>query len=93
MSLTVSIAQINPIVGSFKQNIQLISNVILQAQKDNSDVILFPELALTGYPPEDLLFRPAFLNKVEDSLHAISQLATDITVIIGAPVVRKKQAL
>jgi len=91
MSLTVSIAQTNPIVGSFKQNKQLISDAILQAQKDKSDVILFPELALTGYPPEDLLFRPAFLKKVEDSLHDISQLATDITVIIGAPVVRKNK--
>ena len=91
MSLTVSIAQINPIVGSFKQNIQLFGDAILQAQKDKSDVILFPELALTGYPPEDLLFRPAFLKKVEELLQAISRLAADITVIIGAPVVRKNK--
>lgn len=91
MSLTVSIAQINPIVGSFKQNKQLISDAISQAQKNKSDVILFPELALTGYPPEDLLFRPAFLKKIEESLKAISQLAPDITVIIGAPVVRKNK--
>jgi NAD+ synthetase len=89
MSLTVSIAQINPVVGSFKQNTQLISDAIMQAQKDKADVIVFPELALTGYPPEDLLFRPAFLQKVEELLRAISQLAKKITIIIGAPVVRK----
>ena len=86
MSLIVSIAQINPIVGSFKHNIQLISDAILEAKADNADAILFPELVLTGYPPEDLLFRPSFLHKVEQSLQTISDLATDITVIIGAPV-------
>ena len=40
----------------------------LQAQKDNADVIVFPELVITGYPPEDLLFRPAFLKKVDETL-------------------------
>jgi NAD+ synthase (glutamine-hydrolysing) len=89
MSLTVSIAQINPTVGSFKRNFQLIADAIQQAKKDKADVVLFPELALTGYPPEDLLFRPAFLEKVNKSLQNISLLATGITVIIGAPVVRK----
>ena len=73
MSLTVSIAQINPTVGSFKQNIKLISDAVLQAKESKADVVLFPELALTGYPPEDLLFRPAFLQRVEeDTPHAFS---------------------
>ncbi len=60
MSLTVSIAQINPIVGSFKHNTQLILEAIAQAKKEYADAILFPELVVTGYPPEDLLYRPAF---------------------------------
>ena len=93
MSLSISIAQINPIVGGFKHNLQLILDAIQQAQKDQADAILFPELALTGYPPEDLLFRPAFLKKVEDTLQEIALATTGITVIIGAPIQQKKQAL
>ena len=88
MSVTVSIAQINPIVGSFKQNLQMITEAISQAKNNNADVIIFPELALTGYPPEDLLFRPTFIKKVEETLQQIAQVSTGITSIIGAPVIR-----
>lgn len=91
MSVTVSIAQINPIVGSFKQNLQIISTAIVQAKNDNADVIIFPELALTGYPPEDLLFRPTFIKKVEESLQQIAKLSDGITTIIGAPVIRDEK--
>jgi len=89
MSLTVSIAQINPTVGGFKQNTQLIISAIKKAREEKADAILFPELVLTGYPPEDLLFRPAFLRKVEDELEVIAQTAKNITVIIGAPMMCK----
>lgn len=85
MSLTVSIAQINPIVGSFKHNTQLILDAITKAKQDKADAILFPELAITGYPPEDLLFRPAFIKKVDEVLNVIAKASQDITVIIGAP--------
>ena len=85
MSLTVTIAQINPIVGSFKHNTQLILDAIAQAQKNNADVIVFPELVITGYPPEDLLFRPAFLKRVDEALEEIAKATKNITAIIGAP--------
>jgi NAD+ synthase (glutamine-hydrolysing) len=86
MSLTVSIAQINPIVGSFKHNTQLTLDAVAQAKQENADAIVFPELVITGYPPEDLLFRPAFLKKVEDTLEQIAKATNNITVIIGAPI-------
>ena len=89
MSVTVSIAQINPIVGSFKQNLQIITDAIHTAKNEHADVIVFPELALTGYPPEDLLFRPTFIQKVEESLLQIAKLSIGITTIIGAPVIKK----
>jgi len=88
MSITVSIVQMNSIVGSFKQNLQMIADAIQSAKNDNADVIIFPELALTGYPPEDLLFRPTFIKKVEESLQQIAKLSKNITTIIGAPVFR-----
>ncbi len=93
MSLTISIAQINPIVGSFKQNTQLILDAITQAQQENADAVLFPELAVTGYPPEDLLFRPAFIQKVEDTLLLIAKAAKNITVVMGAPIMRDGKLL
>ncbi len=87
-NLKISIAQINPIVGSFTQNSRLVLDSIADAKSQQADVVLFPELALTGYPPEDLLFRPAFLKKVEKVLHEIASQAKDITVVLGAPVER-----
>ncbi len=91
MSLTLSIAQINPTVGSFKQNTQLIIDAIQQAKAERADVILFPELVLTGYPPEDLLFRPAFLQQVESALDTIAESTQGITAIIGAPLIKGEQ--
>ncbi len=84
--MRISIAQINPTVGSFTQNTQLILDAVAQAKAEQADVVLFPELALTGYPPEDLLFRPAFLEKVGIALKTIADAAKDIIVIMGAPV-------
>ncbi len=89
MSLAVSIAQINPIIGSFKQNKLLILDAIKQAKSEQVDVIIFPELALTAYPPEDLLLRPAYLEKVENELQQIAKQVSGITAVIGAPLVRK----
>lgn len=91
MPITVSIAQINPIVGSFRQNLQMITDAISTAKAENADAIIFPELALTGYPPEDLLFRPTFIKKVEEALVKIAQLSSGITTIIGAPVIRNEK--
>ena len=88
MSLTVSIAQINPTVGSFKRNTQLIIDAIEQAKLERADTILFPELVLSGYPPEDLLFRAAFLKKIEKALEDITKSTQNITAIIGAPIER-----
>ena len=88
--LSISIAQINPIVGSFKHNTQLILDAIQQAKHDKADAVLFPELVLTGYPPEDLLFRPAFLKKVETALEKIATASDGITVILGAPLLKDK---
>jgi NAD+ synthase (glutamine-hydrolysing) len=82
--LHVAIAQINPCVGSFDDNHQHISDAISAAVEQGADAIVFPELVITGYPPEDLLFRPAFLARVEAAIDKIKQLSSGITVVIGA---------
>lgn len=81
--LRISLSQINPILGDFKGNISKIADSIRQAKELETDIIAFPELALCGYPPEDLLLRPSFPN---DSLRAIDHLlpfTKDICAIVG----------
>ena len=52
----IALAQINPIVGDITTNTSMILDYVQRAQKLNVDLVAFPELAITGYPPEDLLF-------------------------------------
>ncbi len=78
-----AIAQINPTVGDLAGNTALISSVIKRASSAGCDLVLFPELALTGYPPEDLLLKPAFLRDTKKSLAQIARSTTGIVAIVG----------
>ncbi len=84
-TLQVAIAQINPCVGDFDFNKEKIFNSIREARENKADLVVFPEMVVSGYPPEDLLFRPAFLQQIESVLEEIRQASKAITVIIGAP--------
>jgi NAD+ synthase (glutamine-hydrolysing) len=81
--LRVALAQINTTVGDLSGNRKKIISYIKQATKMKADIILFPELSTTGYPPEDLLLNPSF---VEENLFSIKELAKsveDSLVIVG----------
>jgi NAD+ synthase (glutamine-hydrolysing) len=84
--LRLGLAQLNFCVGDIAGNTTKIVETIAAA-RDNSKLglIAFPELAITGYPPEDLLFRPGFHRRVEHALDIIAQAATGVTVAIGHP--------
>lgn len=84
MSLNLLVAQINPIVGDIASNSLSILNII-KKHADNHDLILFPELALSGYPPEDLLFYQDFHTQIEDALKDIQKAAPNCHVIVGHP--------
>src|SRR5256714_12584440 len=60
--LRVALAQVNPIVGDLDGNARLITDRIKEAREKGADVVCFPELALTGYPPEDLVLKPSFVR-------------------------------
>ena len=77
-------AQINPKVGAINDNAKIIISIV-EAHQHNHDVIIFPELALTGYPPEDLLFRNSLYLQVEDALKSIKKSIKDCCVIVGHP--------
>jgi len=79
------LAQINPVVGDFEGNRRLILDRLAEAKANAADLVVFPELAVTGYPPEDLLLRPGFVRAAEGSVDAIAQEARGTTVLVGAP--------
>src|SRR5665213_2211373 len=83
--MRLALAQINPIVGDLDGNRALIVERIEEAKRANADLVVFPELAVTGYPPEDLLLRPGFLRAAEGSLEQIALAARGIVVLVGTP--------
>jgi len=84
--LRIAIAQINLLVGDIEGNAKRILEWILRAREENqADVIIFPELALTGYPPEDLLLRPGMYERISDVLEELSREVKGITALVGFP--------
>jgi NAD+ synthase (glutamine-hydrolysing) len=79
------LVQINPVVGDLDGNRGLILERLEAAKEQGADLVLFPELAVTGYPPEDLLLRPGFVRAAESSVEAIAREARGTTVLVGGP--------
>ena len=72
-------------MGDLPYNLEQLLNACATARAQQSDLLVFPELALTGYPPEDLLFRQAFLAAVETALLVLQQHSHDLGIVIGHP--------
>jgi NAD+ synthase (glutamine-hydrolysing) len=83
-TLTLLMAQINPTVGAIDANAKKIITII-QTHQATHDLIIFPELALTGYPPEDLLLRPEFMERVVQARALIRLAVGDTHVVLGHP--------
>jgi NAD+ synthase (glutamine-hydrolysing) len=83
--MRLALAQINPVVGDLDGNRRLILEYLDEAKEQSADLVLFPELAVTGYPPEDLLLRPGFVRAAESTVEAIAREARGTTVLVGAP--------
>jgi NAD+ synthase (glutamine-hydrolysing) len=81
--LRVGIAQINFTVGDLSGNTSKIMESIDRAKSLGVDLITLPELAITGYPPEDLLFKPQFIKQNKESLNKIIKHSSDIAVVLG----------
>jgi len=82
--VTLLMAQINPTLGNIEANSHMIQTIIADHQESH-DIILFPELCLTGYPPEDLLFRNELHQRIEEQLNLIASITQDCHVIVGHP--------
>jgi NAD+ synthase (glutamine-hydrolysing) len=83
--MRIALAQIDPTVGDLDGNRALILDRLTQAKEAGADLAVFPELAVTGYPPEDLLLRPGFIRAAERSLDEIARAARGITLLVGTP--------
>lgn len=81
--LRVALAQVNPTVGDFTGNLEIIRSYISQAQTKGADIVIFPEMALCGYPPEDLLLKPSFIKANFAALEELVSGVSGITVVVG----------
>jgi len=79
----IALAQVNPTVGDLAGNSQLIVGWMEKAREAGADIVCFPELAITGYPPEDLVLKPAFVRDNLAQLSVIAQAAKGIAVVVG----------
>ena len=81
--LRLGLAQMNPTVGDISGNLAHIKDMIGHARSEQADLVAFPELALTGYPPEDLLLKPTFIDRNLKALEELVSFAPDLLVLVG----------
>jgi predicted amidohydrolase len=83
--MRLALAQINTVVGDLDGNRDLIHSRLDEARAGGADLLLFPELAVTGYPPEDLLLRTGFVRAAARSLEQIATQARGVVALVGFP--------
>ena len=88
--LRVVMAQLDFLVGDIPGNTELVLKATRQAHEQHkADIVLFPELCLTGYPPEDLLLRPSLDLRITEALERLQQANLEPAMVIGAPISRR----
>ena len=75
--------QMNPVVGDVDGNVRAMGKWVKHARRTGADIVVFPELAITGYPPEDLVLRQSFLHDTNQALQWLSTQCRDLTVVVG----------
>ena len=83
--ITIALAQFDFLVGNVQGNLDTCRALVRRARDEGADLLLFPELALAGYPPEDLLLRPGFLESCEQALDELTASVQGIDVVVGHP--------
>ena len=83
--MRLALAQINTTVGDLDGNRERILAAVEEAERCGADLVLLPELAVTGYPPEDLLLRPGFVRAAAESLQSIAGEVGEIVALVGFP--------
>lgn len=81
--LRLALAQINPLVGDIEGNLRLIRSVLNQARQVHADLVVFPELAITGSPPQDLLLKPRFIDENKRALAETAKSCVGLVAMVG----------
>src|SRR5262245_13873213 len=81
--MKIAIAQINPTVGNIRGNVQRIKDWTARAKAGGADLVLFPEMAITGYPPRDLLEYPKFIAKNRQAVQDLARQIDKPAVLVG----------
>lgn len=84
-SSTIRLLQMNALVGDIDANLKALAEAANDARADGISMLIAPELALTGYPPEDLLLRPALIDKLNAAEPQLCAISQGLTLLIGAP--------
>src|SRR5919206_457894 len=87
--MRLALAQINSVVGDLEGNRDRILGRLEEAKEAGADLVLFPELVVTGYPPEDLLLRPGFVRAAERTLGEIARATRGIVALVGVPLLER----
>jgi NAD+ synthase (glutamine-hydrolysing) len=88
--MKIALAQLNYHIGNFQQNTEKIVEAINKGKKQGADIVVFAELAVSGYPPRDFLEFNDFIERCTSSIQLIAEASSEIAVIIGSPVVNNK---
>jgi NAD+ synthase (glutamine-hydrolysing) len=83
--LRIALSQLNVVVGDVDGNRDKILRDVERAREARADLVVFPELAVTGYPPEDLLLRPGFVRAAHASVDRIAAASDGVVVLVGTP--------
>ena len=83
--MRIALAQLNVVVGDLDGNVSRITEAVEEATRASADLVVLPELAVTGYPPEDLLLRPGFIRAVREAVTEVARACTETVALVGAP--------
>jgi NAD+ synthase (glutamine-hydrolysing) len=83
--MRIALAQLNVVVGDLEGNVERIGTAIAEARGAGADLVVLPELAVTGYPPEDLLLRPGFVRAAREAVDEVARECDGVVALVGAP--------
>ena len=83
--MRIALAQLNVVVGDLDGNVERIRTAIEEAKRSAADLVVLPELAVTGYPPEDLLLRPGFVRAAREAVAEVARGTDGVVALVGAP--------
>ena len=83
--MRIALAQVNVVVGDLDGNVAKLASAIDEAKRSAADLVVLPELAVTGYPPEDLLLRPGFVRAAREAVDEVARGCDGVVALVGAP--------